>query len=79
MHRNILEESGRQVTRRLDDHLERLPANDGTSRTILTKMCADDVRRAEGASGCATMHLPLPVRKAMQAASRVMTGISFRL
>jgi ubiquinone biosynthesis monooxygenase Coq7 len=46
---------------------------------ILEQMRADEVRHAEGASKRGGIRLPPPVRKAMQAASRIMTNVSFRL
>jgi ubiquinone biosynthesis monooxygenase Coq7 len=67
-------ETERQVERHLDSHLDRLPAADTRSRAILEGMRADEQAHGELARRAGGMELPQPVRRAMQLASRVMTG-----
>jgi 3-demethoxyubiquinol 3-hydroxylase len=66
-------ETERQVEQHLDGHLERLPANDQASQAILRQMKDDEMRHAAQAQTAGAANLPLPVRWAMRAASRVMT------
>lgn len=66
-------ETERQVERHLDAHLEQLPADDARSRAILAQMRADERAHGELAERAGGVCLPLPVRRAMQLASKVMT------
>ena len=66
-------ETERQVERHLDGHLDRLPAADTVSRAIVERMKADEARHASEAEQAGARPLPLPLRWAMRAASRVMT------
>jgi len=66
-------ETERQVERHLDAHLEQLPAEDARSRAILTQMRADERAHGELAGRAGGVTLPLPVRRAMQLCSKVMT------
>ena len=66
-------ETERQVERHLEGHLERLPAHDVASRTIVHQMKQDEARHAATASAAGAAELPAPVRWAMRAAARVMT------
>jgi ubiquinone biosynthesis monooxygenase Coq7 len=70
----FLAETERQVERHLDAHLEQLPAGDAKSRAILERMKADEAGHAFAARRAGGVELPAPVRRAMQLASRVMTG-----
>ncbi|HWL63459.1 MAG TPA: 2-polyprenyl-3-methyl-6-methoxy-1,4-benzoquinone monooxygenase [Steroidobacteraceae bacterium] len=67
-------ETERQVERHLDSHLQQLPAEDARSRTILEQMRADEQAHGEMARHSGGVPLPRVVQKAMQLASRVMTG-----
>ena len=75
----FLAETENQVTKHLEGHLERLPNTDNSSRSILEQMRSDEIRHAEGATARGGIQLPEPVCKAMTAASRVMTSLSFRV
>jgi ubiquinone biosynthesis monooxygenase Coq7 len=75
----FLAETERQVTKHLAGHLERLPDGDHSSRAILEQMRADEIRHAEGATARGGIQLPKLICKAMTAASRVMTSLSFRV
>ena len=73
----FLAETEAQVEDHLAGHLEKLPADDRRSRAVVQQMREDEHRhgsmgRALGAAG-----LPIPVKLAMRAASRVMTGTAY--
>jgi ubiquinone biosynthesis monooxygenase Coq7 len=75
----FMAETERQVEQHLDGHLDRLPANDHASRAIVEQMRADEMAHARAASDAGGIELPLPIRKAMQAAARVMTSTAYYL
>ena len=66
-------ETERQVERHLDGHLQQLPVADTKSRAIVEKMNADEVRHGREAERLGGAELPLPVRLAMSATSKLMT------
>lgn len=72
-------ETERQVERHLQGHLERLPAADLESRQIVAQMKEDEGRHAREAQGAGAVELPLPVKLAMRATSKVMTTIAHRI
>jgi ubiquinone biosynthesis monooxygenase Coq7 len=72
-------ETERQVERHLDSHLDRLPAVDEASRALVRHMKADESRHAAEAEQAGARALPLPLRWAMRAAARVMTGTAHYL
>jgi 3-demethoxyubiquinol 3-hydroxylase len=72
-------ETERQVERHLQGHLERLPEHDLASRAIVQQMKDDEIRHAAAASAAGAAELPAPVRWAMRAAARVMTGTAHYL
>lgn len=73
----FLAETERQVEGHLAGHLERLPAQDAKSRAIVEQMKADEIRHAEMAIAHGGAELPLPVKLAMQLASKVMTRTAY--
>lgn len=73
----FLAETERQVVRHLESHLERLPEPDQKSRAIVAQMRDDEAKHATSARQHGGTDLPAPVKTAMQASSRVMTGASF--
>jgi len=75
----FLAETEKQVTEHLDGHLEQLPAEDHASRAILEQMREDEIQHGEGAIAQGGAELPEFVKHAMRFASRVMTGVSYRL
>ena len=72
-------ETERQVIEHLDDHLSRLPAGDHRSRVLLERMRADEQRHATRAHAAGGAALPRIVRRAMRAASKVMTATAYRV
>ena len=72
-------ETERQVERHLQGHLERLPAADQASQAIVQKMKEDEALHAEQAEQAGALPLPQPLRWAMRAAAKVMTGTAHYL
>ena len=70
-------ETERQVAEHLGDHLARLPAGDHRSRALLRQMRADEQRHATRAHAAGGAPLPPIVRRAMRAASRIMTRSAY--
>jgi 3-demethoxyubiquinol 3-hydroxylase len=66
-------ETEHQVEAHLQDHLERLPAEDARSRAIVEQMRQDEARHAEEALQAGGISLPPPVRGLMRMAGKVMT------
>lgn len=75
----FLEETERQVEGHLESHLSALPPTDQRSRDIVSQMKIDEVQHAETASALGARELPLPVRLAMRAMSKVMTSTAYYL
>ncbi len=75
----FMAETERQVEEHLNSHLERLPAQDRRSRAIVAQMRDDEIGHRNTAEDHGASRLPLPVRLAMRAMSRVMTTTAYRL
>jgi ubiquinone biosynthesis monooxygenase Coq7 len=75
----FLAETERQVTEHLEGHLDQLPEQDKQSRAIIEQMRSDEIKHGNHATELGGANLPGPVKKAMRAASKVMTTLSFRV
>ncbi len=73
----FLAETEHQVVKHLDDHLGKLPECDQRSRAILEQMKIDEAKHATTAVDHGGESLPTPVKKLMQAMSRVMTRSAY--
>lgn len=73
----FLAETERQVEGHLESHLAVLPAQDRKSREVLEQMKADEKRHAATASLNGARDLPLPIRLAMKASSKLMTKLAY--
>jgi 3-demethoxyubiquinol 3-hydroxylase len=73
----FLKETERQVEAHLAGHLERLSPRDEKTRAVIEKMRAEEAGHAHTAEQLGASDLPLPVRVAMGASSKVMTGITY--
>lgn len=73
----FLAETEAQVERHLEGHLDRLPADDKASREIVAKMRDDEARHGQTGRSLGAVELPYPVKRAMQAASKVMTRTAY--
>ncbi|MGH8228631.1 MAG: 2-polyprenyl-3-methyl-6-methoxy-1,4-benzoquinone monooxygenase [Steroidobacteraceae bacterium] len=70
-------ETERQVEGHLDEHLARLPQDDGRSRAIVEAMRADEARHASNARAAGASGLPAPVKLLMRQTARVMTRTAY--
>ena len=70
-------ETEQQVVEHLNNHLERLPADDQPSRAILEQMKEDEARHAASAMAAGAARLPFPVRALMKGVSKVMTQTTY--
>lgn len=70
-------ETERQVVQHLEDHLSQLPDGDHRSRALLRRMQADEQHHATRAHAAGGAPLPSVVRRAMRAASKVMTRTAY--
>lgn len=75
----FLAETERQVSAHLHSHLQLLPEADLASRAIVAQMKTDEEQHAQTAHNLGGAALPPPVKVAMQLASKVMTGLAYRL
>ena len=75
----FLEETEKRVEGHLASHLDRLPASDTRSRAVVEVMKQDEHRHACSARAAGALDLPQPVKRLMQAASRVMTTAAYWL
>lgn len=70
-------ETERQVEGHLDEHLDRLPAQDMRSRAIVEQMRTDEISHAGMAQRAGAAELPMPVKRLMTLQSKVMTTIAY--
>jgi ubiquinone biosynthesis monooxygenase Coq7 len=75
----FLAETERQVEEHLTGHLERLPAEDGRTRTVVEAMRGDEAKHRDTALELGAAELPRPIRRLMRLASGVMTRIAYRI
>lgn len=68
-----------RVCNHLKDHLKQLPDDDRKSRLILQQMLEDEQRHGDNALKAGGTDFPGPVKNAMSAVSKLMTGSSYRL
>lgn len=72
-------ETEEQVCEHLQQHIDRLPANDEKSRAVLSQMLDDERRHGEAARAAGGSELPPPVRSGMRLMSGVMKALSYRI
>lgn len=70
-------ETEHQVIRHLDEHLQRLPADDAKSRLILEQMREDEGHHASVALESGAAELPEPIKKMMTLQSKIMTTLAY--
>jgi ubiquinone biosynthesis monooxygenase Coq7 len=73
----FLKETEQQVERHLESHLDRLNPADVRTRTVIEAMSADEAGHARTAAALGARELPFLARRAMQAAAKVMTTVSY--
>jgi ubiquinone biosynthesis monooxygenase Coq7 len=72
-------ETERQVEAHLEEHLDKLPAQDERSRAVLEQMQADEIRHAHNARERGGVDLPLPIPGLMHLSSMVMKTVAYRI
>jgi 3-demethoxyubiquinol 3-hydroxylase len=70
-------ETERQVEGHLDEHLNRIPADDTRSRAILEAMRKDEISHGSNARSAGASELPRPVRALMRHTARIMTRTAY--
>jgi 3-demethoxyubiquinol 3-hydroxylase len=70
-------ETEKQVVRHLEEHLERLPEQDGKSRAILEQMKEDEAHHATAALDAGGTELPEAVKQLMRLTSKLMTTTAY--
>lgn len=75
----FLKETENQVEAHLEEHIERLPADDARSRAILAQMKEDEAKHAKMAEDSGAYALPRPVRDAMRLSANFMKAVAYRL
>ncbi len=75
----FLKETEIQVEAHLEEHLDRLPADDRRSQAILDQMKTDEAKHAEMAANAGAYDLPDPVREVMSFASKIMKAVAYRI
>jgi ubiquinone biosynthesis monooxygenase Coq7 len=75
----FLAETERQVEEHLQGHLERLPADDASTRAIVAQMQTEEARHRATAISLGAAELPEPLKAGMRIMSRVMTTVAYRV
>lgn len=75
----FVEETEKQVSEHLADHLERLPEQDHKSRAVLSQMRVDEAQHAAQAKAEGARELPVPVKALMTRIADLMRFVSFRI
>ena len=75
----FLKETENQVEAHLEEHLGRLPAEDGRSQAILEQMKTDEAEHAAMATRAGAADLPDPVRGMMRLTSNIMKALAYRI
>lgn len=72
-------ETERQVVRHLEEHLEKLPPEDGKSRAIVAQMKTDEAKHATTALEAGARELPMPLKQLMKVTSKIMTMTAYKI
>lgn len=72
-------ETEKQVSRHLQNHLQKCPVQDNKTRAILEQMNEDETRHAQTALAAGGVALPKPIQTVMRWVSRIMTTSSYRI
>lgn len=75
----FLAETERQVEGHLARHLGELPEQDARSRAVVEQMKIDESKHADTALAHGGAALPAPVKVAMQATSKILTQLAYRI
>lgn len=72
-------ETERQVAAHLEQHLQKIPANDLKTKAILTQMHVDEAHHAEVAHTAGAAELPMLIKQVMAGVSKLLTHSSYYL
>jgi ubiquinone biosynthesis monooxygenase Coq7 len=75
----FIEETERQVSDHLGDHLKGLPEDDRRSRAIVAQMREEEEAHGANAADAGAAALPAPVRGLMQIVAGVMKRLAYRI
>lgn len=75
----FVEETEKQVAEHLQEHLQKLPADDARSRAVIEAMRADEQRHGQEARDLGGRPLPAPVRALMKRVAAVMKTAAYRV
>ena len=75
----FIEETERQVSEHLSDHLDGLPETDAKSRAIVAQMRDEEEVHGENAKNAGAAPLPLAVRELMRGVARIMKSTAYRV
>lgn len=73
----FVEETEKQVSQHLREHLEKLPEHDARSRAIVETMRQDEERHGRNAAERGAQALPGPVQDLMRAVAKIMTRSAY--
>lgn len=71
-------ETEKQVCEHLQDHLDKLPADDQKSKAILSQMIIDEKTHGDAAMAAGGAELPLPIKAGMKLMAGVMKTLTYR-
>lgn len=74
----FVEETEHQVMKHLDDHLERLPAQDLKTTVIIKQIHVDEAHHGHTAHTLGAAPLPRPIQWLMKMTSKIMTFTAYR-
>jgi ubiquinone biosynthesis monooxygenase Coq7 len=75
----FLKETENQVEAHLQDHLDKLPAEDARSHAILDQMKIDEAKHADMAESAGAFELPDQVRELMRFTANIMKAVAYRI
>ena len=73
----FIAETEKQVCEHLENHFERLPADDDRSRAILERMHEEEAEHGENAIEAGAAELPEPVKDLMKLTAKLMTRAAY--
>tara|TARA_B100001173_G_scaffold29346_1_gene22977 strand:- start:127 stop:750 length:624 start_codon:yes stop_codon:yes gene_type:complete len=75
----FLEETEKQVTDHLSNHLVKIPKKDVRTKKILEKIQEDEKKHQASAKKMGAAELPKPLKKLMKISSKIMTISTYRI
>ena len=69
----------KQVENHLKSHLKKLPVKDRCSRAIVDQMCIDEIKHGQAAISAGGVALPRLIQNLMEAMSKIMIRIAYKI